>query len=601
MKIRIYIIGALMAMSASLMAQSEQQISVLEYNGKEDKTPLSQVSINVLNAGATLSDDKGEATLKFRTLHAGDHVSVRRIEKAGYEIFNSQAIEQWNVSPQRTFQIVLCKSDKLMALRNQYSQVASKSYEKQYKAELAKLAAERKKIKMLEETYQQKLLELENQYQQQLEDLENYVDQFARIDLSELNNEQQELINLVKEGKIDEAIQKYESADYQAQYRTQCQEISKIDRAQAQLLTIEAQKRSDREKVYQAIQRQITTYRLAGGRENFQKVTNLLKSVADADTTFIEAVREYAFQALHQNLYEESETYWGIYIRGCKDYPYEQAQAYILLGDNSVVQHDFQKSENYVNQAISILKQFDNHNDTKLKATYKLINIYLWTDQIEKAKALQVSAIEECETLYKAEPADYASILTDLYSSNCRIHAFCGNVEESMAYGKKALEIARTLDSSDVLEIFIYLSALGSVGQACYISENWMYLLEILQEQANLVDQLYQINPEKHVLDVFSTYSNLADIQLHINEIEKSEQAFQKAETILSEFIGHNTISDCYQQFTLYETGARLYKQKGNQEKMIFYRDAAIKAYGQLPSNEQNSFTKEFEGLKQLQ
>ncbi len=594
-----------MAMSASLLAQSEQRITVLEYNGKEGKTPLAQVGVTVLNAGSALSDDKGEATLKFRTLHAGDRVSVRRIEKAGFEIFNSQAIEQWSVSPQRPFQIVLCRSEKFMALRDQYSRVASDSYAKQYKAAQARLAAERKKTKMLEETYQQKMLDLENQYQQQLEDLENYVDQFARIDLSELNNQQSELIKLVQDGKIDKAIQKYESADYQAQYKKQCEEIAKIDRAQAQLTVVEAQKRSEREKVFQAIHRQIATYRLAGGRENFQKVTDLMKSVADADTTNLEAVFDYARHALNQNLYTESETYFNIYIRGCQNSPALQASAYSLLGQSYMLKHEFEKAEAAYLHAISILqpladKESERFSSQLLHLKYILSNNFIWTNRIIKAKEILSTAILECESLYKENPSEYAELFVQLLSTQSKAFTYLEDKTNSLAFGNRAIEIARPLyqhteESADAIII-----ALDALGLASYTSENWETLEAVEQEHASITNELYEKNPEKNIIYVKDSFNNLAEAQLKLNKLEDSEKSFLKAESLTKTIVEQNLDIRNYDIFTVYELGARLYKQKGNQEKMIYYRDAALKAYEQLQPGEKEQFVNEYEGLKNL-
>lgn len=607
----IYNIGlafALLAGSSSLLAQSEQKISVLEYNGKDGKTPLSQVGVTVLNAGATISDDKGEATLKFRTLHAGDRVSVRRIEKAGYEIFNSQAIEQWSVSPQRPFQIILCRSDKFMALRDQYSRVASDSYAKQYKAEQAKLAAERKKTKMLEEVYQQKMLDLENQYQQQLEDLETYVDQFARIDLSELNSQQQELINLVRDGKIDEAVKKYESADYQAQYRKQCEEIAKIDRAQAQLAVVEAKKRSDREKVFQAIHRQIATYRLAGGRENFQKVTNLLKSVADADTTNLKAVWEYAEHALYQTHYADCEIYFNIYIRGCQDKPALQASAYTKLGHGYMLKHEFENAEKCMLQALSILQPMADKEPERyyfqiLNIMDNLSNNYIWTNQIEKARQILDKIVEESESRYKEnqDEDEYAKSVIYVRQKQCRVLAYTGDFDGAMYAGKRALEIARVYhhknkEESDTPPI-IY--ALASLGQACYMSENWKELLAVQQENVSIVEELYQKNPEAYLLDIKVSYGNLAEAQFSLNDIVGAEQSFIKSEQSLKQLCEKDPMF--YEQFTLFELGARIYKQKGDNEKMVYYRDAALKAYEQLQPGEKEQFTNEYNALKSLQ
>lgn len=604
----IYNIGlafALLAGSSSLLAQSEQKISVLEYNGKDGKTPLSQVGVTVLNAGATISDDKGEATLKFRTLHAGDRVSVRRIEKAGYEIFNSQAIEQWSVSPQRPFQIILCRSDKFMALRDQYSRVASDSYAKQYKAEQAKLAAERKKTKMLEEVYQQKMLDLENQYQQQLEDLETYVDQFARIDLSELNSQQQELINLVRDGKIDEAVKKYESADYQAQYRKQCEEIAKIDHAQAQLAVVEAKKRSDREKVFQAIHRQIATYRLAGGRENFQKVTNLLKSVADADTTNLEAVWNYALHAQNQNLYTDCEMYFNIYIRGCQNQPTLQANAYFKLGQGYMLKHDPGKAEEACLKSLSILQPIVNQEPERfafqlLEIKNALCKNYIWTNQLDKAKEILSTAIPECEVRYNENNEEYIETLSSLYSDNCRILAFTGSFELALTSGNRALELARTFYKQSDRTSHPILSALDEIGLVCYLSQNWQKLAENEREHATITEELFQKNPDANLPYVKDSYNNLAEALIHLNDVENAETAFLKAESFTQMMVEKDPSIHYYDLFTVFELGARIYKQKGDNEKMVYYRDAALKAYEQLQPGEKEQFTNEYEALKSL-
>jgi len=55
-----------------------------------------------------------------------------------------------------------------------------------------------------------RLDELEMKYEAQMQNLDTYVDKFARIDLSELDDREAAIIALVQEGKIDEAIAKYD-------------------------------------------------------------------------------------------------------------------------------------------------------------------------------------------------------------------------------------------------------------------------------------------------------------------------------------------------------------------------------------------------------
>lgn len=80
-------------------AQTTQYGIVQEYNEKAKKTPLAGVELNVRSAGHTVSDNKGAFSLRFLTLKPGEKVNVRRIEKLGYEIFNKEAVEQWNINP----------------------------------------------------------------------------------------------------------------------------------------------------------------------------------------------------------------------------------------------------------------------------------------------------------------------------------------------------------------------------------------------------------------------------------------------------------------------------------------------------------------------
>lgn len=576
---------------STLKAQVEQSIVVTEYNGKSEKTPLSGVNVTVLNAASTMSGEDGKAILRFRTLHAGDKVSIRRIEKSGYELFNSMATDQWTVSTNRPFQLVLCRSDKFKALRDQYSRVASDSYAKQYKAEMARLASERKKTKMLEETYQQKLLDLENQYQQQLEDLENYVDQFARIDLSELNNQQQELIDLVQQGKIDEAIQKYESADYQAQYQKQSEEIAKIDRAQAQLAVIEAQKRSEREKVFQTISRQIATYRLAGGRENFNKVTALMKAVADADTTNLEAVFAYAEHAMHQNMIEDCEKYFHIYIRGCEDNPYLQASAWEMLGQGYMAQLNYKKAESSYEKAYTIKKEISDKEPSRFGAAllsiqYKLSEYYLWFGQTEKASLLLNEAIDLGETQYIEDPESMQIYLIHLYNSKSICLLDEGDITAAMDMANKAYTLAKQVYQNTSESATNLLKALDHLSRILYSSEQWEGFISAQKEIIEIEDSFSKANPQEYLPYLQSVNNNIADGYLHVHDYKNCETHVFKSEQLLTEMIEIDKQPHAYDKLNLYDIAVRLYHALGNTEKKESYLKMAREAFEQMVPEE---------------
>lgn len=265
---------------------------VLEYQGLPPKRPLSGVEILVKGAGSTISGQDGTFSLNFRTKAMGDVVEVRRIEKLDYEVFNTDAVRQWNIGS--SFTIVMCKKALFKNLRDQYFKVCSSSYAKQHKKEQDDLKKLKKCKQLKEEEYQQKMRELRNNYQDQLENLESYAERFARIDLSELSDAEKRIIGLVQKGRIDEAIAEYEKLDYLKKYKLQTTDIQRVNAAIDNIEELLSYKTKSRDSIYTILNRQIDLYIQQGGDVNLNRVAQLLKAVAEADTTNLIAVMKYA-------------------------------------------------------------------------------------------------------------------------------------------------------------------------------------------------------------------------------------------------------------------------------------------------------------------
>ena len=260
----------------SLYAQSVQQVQVLEYNGREQKTPLAGVSLTVQNAGSTMSDAHGVITLQFRSLKAGEPVQIRRIDLAGYELFNKEAVDTWTISPQRTFQLVLCKSDRFKALCDQYNAAASASYERQLKRDKQKLEDLKREGKLKAEEYAMQAAALESQYNEQLDKLENYVERFARIDLSEISEQEQQIIALVEQGDIDEAIRQYEELNLLGKYQQQSREILEVRNGQQQLDSLREEKIETRDSLIAVLEEQIKLYERLGEKQKADSIRNII-------------------------------------------------------------------------------------------------------------------------------------------------------------------------------------------------------------------------------------------------------------------------------------------------------------------------------------
>lgn len=614
MEMRRILLSALAVMQVlSLSAQSEQKVQVLEYKGASGKAPMNEVALTVTNAASAMSDAQGEMTLRFRTLKPGDKVTIRRIDRVGYEIFNKQAIEQWAISPAHPFQLILCASDRLKSLQDQYMSVASASYAKQLKKEQARLAAERKKNRLKEEEYQTQLQQLQDEYDQQLEDLENYVDHFSRIDLSELTGEQQKLISLVQQGKIDEAIARYEKGDYLGKYEKECREIEEIANAQQRLAQIEEEKRQQREAVRQAIGRQIATYRLAGGRENFAKVTNLLKQVADADTTQLDAVWEYAEHAMNQHMESEALHYFGIYLRATQNDPPRQAHAWSRIANTWQLQRNHTETINAELKALSIYQQLydaeqeKSAGDTRylpqLALVYRqLCHSYVTQARFEEASKILPKTLELFGKLSESDAEAYLGIMATLYCYQGMTYANLGDTDAALHSCEQGHEMAsKHYDGSDGSLAQLGWS-LSMLGELCYMKQDWEALARYQMEYVERYEEHYRKNPQAYALYLLSGCNNLAEAYLHLKDYGKCEENVLRTEKMIQEMReGRPAEFMASDLFNLCDIAAHLYQEKGDPEKQQHYVRLALEMYDLMPAPEQANGKDLYEALKQMQ
>lgn len=273
------LLTALLMMAAMLeaMAQSSQPVEILLYHGQDAKTPLEGVSVSAIGASTTMSDAQGKLTLTFRTLKKGDLIQFRRIDMAGYEVMNTEALEVMRIG-EGTATIVMCNTDELNRLRDGYHTVAAKRYQQQMQESQQKLEALQQEGKLKDEEFARKMDELEETFEQQMQTLDTYVDKFARIDLSELDAYEQEIIALVQEGRFDEAIARYD--DQHLTERLQ-QGVREQQQLQSDLQVIDQAidaKQQESQRLEQNLDEQIKLLRRVGGEENLRKASELEKA-----------------------------------------------------------------------------------------------------------------------------------------------------------------------------------------------------------------------------------------------------------------------------------------------------------------------------------
>ena len=532
--------------AVSLYAQTVQPGITLEYNEKNVKTALGGVEIIIRDAGSTVSDANGNFTLTFNTLQPGDKVVYRSIQKSGYELFNKQALEQWYISKdKKPFQIVLCRSDKFKSLTENYQRVSSESYARQYKRDQESLAKQLKEGFLKEEEYKKQLLSLEDKYYEDLKNLDNYVDMFARIDLSELSNQEQKIIELLQNGDIDEAIRAYESQNYLEKFKQEVSDKNEIASARKKLEELERQKAMSMESLLASIERQISAYKLAGGYDNYKKIGDILRNLALADTTNYEMVNRYAKFSHKQNNYEEAYYFYRLCLN-CSVEKEKLATTYINLGSLYREMNKYVESEKYLKKAVNYYSEKINFLQSNAmynvaKAENELGNLFYVQKKYSKAEKHFYNAYDIWQTIYHTGNEAYLSDLAGVLNNLGLVYMSLQNIQEAKKYIIKAIETYQRLRESDPDMYERYLAmAQSNLGVLFFQTRQWEETELYWTSATNHYQNLYEKNPHAYSFDLAKSRYNLGRYYKAFNRIEEAKNEYQKALEIFNYCYLHN-------------------------------------------------------------
>lgn len=505
--------------------QTVQRGIVQEYNEAAPKTALPGVELRVYPAQSTVSDAQGRFALEFLTLNPGERINVRRIEKDGYEIFNKDALEQWNLNPDKAFSIVMCRSDRFKHLKDLYYANSEERYSRQYRNAAANLRRLRDENRIRQQEFADSLRKIEDLYARQLENLDNYVDRFARIDLSEISAAEQEIIALVQEGKIDEAIARYDDLDIKNRLLTNIERRNEVRSAITRLQAADTALTTSRDSLYAMAARQIQTLQLAGDYRNNAKILDLYRTIADADTTNVE---------------------------------------WLLKTGNflSVSIGDYNLARRYMESALNNLLRQDNPDELLLALCYNNFGtVYESLDEYSIAaenydKALQI----RLRVLGPWHPL-VARSYNNLGSALCSQ----GNYSQAEEYFNKALEIRLELLGPEHPDVATSYYSLGLL----YFDKGDMAKAEEFHNKA-LEIRLRCFGPDN--VKVAASYNSLGTLYGHKRQSAKAIDFFNKGLEIISKIYGpkHPDVAVYYQNI------GNVYYQEGDYAKSEEYFRKAI-------------------------
>ena len=428
---RIIILFAEVLLSVSIAtAQVTQKGYVKEYNGRLQKTPLENVALVVNNAGSTMTNKDGEFLLQFRTLKPGAKVKIEEIYKDGYELLNPDVAAQWYISKDgQPYTLVMCLSRKIKELKDKYANTSSKSYARQQKLEEEQLAKERLEGRLKETEYLKRIEELRNTYAQKMEDIHSYFEKFARIDLSELSSAEANILELIQEGDIDSAINKYDELDLDKKLKIISDKIKKEDSFIAQIKEEKSRDLVSRDSLFQMFMRSINTRAMAGGKENFEAIGVKLKERADDDTTYYRSAKAYGEYCTSQKMYSEAIKYLSIAERHIDKK--ETAHLTAILWEMANAQHELQhfaESNKLFKETIAC-SNFEEYEEPGF-ANYQMALIwssmaanFLYTGMIDSCYVYNTQSIDLAEQAanknneYKELPWVMRLNLADMYST----------------------------------------------------------------------------------------------------------------------------------------------------------------------------------------
>lgn len=242
MKNYLLFLAFIVPSTTTFFAQDKIQWSaVREQNSNKRPIPNAQVIFS--DAPPSSSDQSGKLRLAFKDKKPGDLVFITSVAKAGFELVNGKELQVLKISStdQLGIDIILAKAGTVDAAKKEYYAVSDKALLAGFNKQKQALQTQIQKAEISQQEYLDKLEDLQDQYDRQRKSLDALAEKFARVNFDDVSKVYKEALELFKAGKIDEAIQKLEAADFLNRSEKRIQERARIDNAIGDIATQKAE------------------------------------------------------------------------------------------------------------------------------------------------------------------------------------------------------------------------------------------------------------------------------------------------------------------------------------------------------------------------
>ncbi len=574
--------------SVSLSAQVSQKGNVRIFNSQH--TPLPGVQLMAIGAPATDTDNNGEFCFHFLNHKAGTAISSPQAYKKGYEVVNSDMLNGWILSEKRSLDIVMAPEGTIEEQKNHYYAIAIAHFSKLRNKTVQEINHLYAQQKITQAERAQRLKELAEENHTFMNMLDKYAEKFARINPDDITQIEKQVLKLVEDGKLTEAIELYNNSGLIVQARQKLQQRTQAD--------------EDIDLLAERMYRYADLCALAGGKENEQKAYDTYKWIAEILPDRFSYVLKYVLQKI--TLGEQDLEEWA---DRCQKLAFDEKSLIQVLNLKTLIatniRKDYSKAFEYNQQALEILQQAQEAMPsgdylavmqiTLHQTAYLLEAIHEWK-QAEEVYLSNIKNLEE--QIAVSDNQLFIRIqkgsLLDSYTSLMRLYSQKEDLEKARQTAAKIKEISlNDPDLDEEKRISIELNYLDMLLDFAMNAGQMKDAYKIAAEAYTKAEVLYQKNPITKAAEFLQRY--IVYLQLSVDSEtdafpERAELLRTRIEqefTSLSPDFKINALHNLEMMYSTY------YSRKGNQPEE---RRSLVKAYQytkKLSESSSSQFTQE--------
>lgn len=574
--------------SVSLSAQVSQKGNVRIFNSQH--TPLPGVQLMAIGAPATDTDNNGEFCFHFLNHKAGTAISSPQAYKKGYEVVNSDMLNGWILSEKRSLDIVMAPEGTIEEQKNHYYAIAIAHFSKLRNKTVQEINHLYAQQKITQAERAQRLKELAEENHTFMNMLDKYAEKFARINPDDITQIEKQVLKLVEDGKLTEAIELYNNSGLIVQARQKLQQRTQAD--------------EDIDLLAERMYRYADLCALAGGKENEQKTYDTYKWIAEILPDRFSYVLKYVLQKI--TLGEQDLEEWA---DRCQKLAFDEKSLIQVLNLKTLIatniRKDYSKAFEYNQQALEILQQAQEAMPsgdylavmqiTLHQTAYLLEAIHEWK-QAEEVYLSNIKNLEE--QIAVSDNQLFIRIqkgsLLDSYTSLMRLYSQKEDLEKARQTAAKIKEISlNDPDLDEEKRISIELNYLDMLLDFAMNAGQMKDAYKIAAEAYTKAEVLYQKNPITKAAEFLQRY--IVYLQLSVDSEtdafpERAELLRTRIEqefTSLSPDFKINALHNLEMMYSTY------YSRKGNQPEE---RRSLVKAYQytkKLSESSSSQFTQE--------